>query len=350
MRERILKTLSDISLLEFGIKNKKLSDDNIIQGIVEKHENIGFAINIGSLGIDKKQGEKLAKLCEENIISTIGVKKVTIVLTSHENSKERQEPNKPVNSAIPKVLGVKKIIAVASAKGGVGKSTIACNLAAALQKSGLNVALLDADIYGPSIPYLMNLQKQPETKDNLMLPLISHGVKCISIGSLIDENSAGVWRGPMVTKILYQLINMVNWQFDGNEVDVMIIDMPPGTGDVYLSLAEKFPLDWAIIVSTPQSLSVIDVVKSIDCFRKLKIPILGLIQNMSYLQMGDEKKYIFGKDGAKNLAKKMQIDFLGEVPILQEISDSVEKKSLFVENIFHHDVLQVFEHIAKLIK
>lgn len=223
---------------------------------------------------------------------------------------------------IPDVVGVKKIIAVASAKGGVGKSTIACNLAVSLQKSGRSVALVDADIYGPSIPHLMNISGKPESRDNLLLPMMSHGVKCISIGSLIDEKAAGVWRGPMVTKILYQLIRSVNWKSDGKEVDVMVIDMPPGTGDVYLSIAEKFPLNGVIIVSTPQSLAVIDVVRSIDCFEKLKIPILGLIQNMSYLEVAGEKKYIFGKDGAKKLAEKTGIEFFGEVPLIQEVSDS----------------------------
>lgn len=349
MKERILEILktclSDESIFEFNLKNKNL-DVDIIQGIVQKTDNIGFVINIGNLGIDKKQGEKLSKLCEEKIKAEMNFKKVTIILTSHENIKDKKEPVKSINSTNSKVLGVKKIIAVASAKGGVGKSTIACNLAMALQNKGLKIAVVDADIYGPSIPHLMNLQKQPEIKDNLMLPLISHDVKFISIGSLIDENSAGVWRGPMVTKILNQLINMVNWQFDGQEVDVMIIDMPPGTGDVYLSLAEKFPLDSVIIVSTPQSLSIIDVVKSIDCFKKLKIPILGLIQNMSYLQIGEERKYIFGKDGAKDLARKTQIDFLGEVPILEELSD-LNKNEIFHNIDFNKVVNDVFKKITQ---
>ena len=343
MKERILEILKqlldDKSTFQVDLKINNLEQLDIVQGIVEKENNIGFAINIGNLGIDKISGEKLAKLCEEKIKKETQFKKVTIVLTSHENMKDKKELPKTNDSKIKKVLGVKKIIAVASAKGGVGKSTIACNLAVALQKNGLNVALVDADIYGPSIPHLMNLNKQPEIKDNLMLPLISNGIKCISIGSLIDENSAGVWRGPMVTKILYQLIYTVDWKFDDCEVDVMIIDMPPGTGDVYLSLAEKFPLNEVIIVSTPQSLSIIDVVKSIDCFRKLKIPILGLIQNMSYLQIGSEKKYIFGKDGAKDLAKKMQIDFLGEIPILEEISDFNDDRNI-----------ELFKNITKLIK
>jgi ATP-binding protein involved in chromosome partitioning len=231
---------------------------------------------------------------------------------------------------VPAVRGVKKIIAVASAKGGVGKSTIAANLAVTLKEQGLNVALVDADIYGPSIPHLMNLKGKPAQKDGLILPLMSHGVKCISIGSMVDANAAGIWRGPMVTKILYQLIRSVNWKNDGNEVDVMIIDMPPGTGDVYLSIGEKFPVSGVVIVSTPQSLAVIDVIKSIDCFEKLKIPILGLIQNMAYLETNGEKRFIFGEDGAKKLAKEKKITFLGDIPLIDEVSKLSDKKKIAV--------------------
>jgi len=233
----------------------------------------------------------------------------------------------------PQVRGVKKIIAVASAKGGVGKSTIAANLAKFLASNGQNVALVDADIYGPSIPNLMEIQNiKPEQKDGLIIPIISQKVKTISIGSLVSSEKAGVWRGPMVTKILHQLIRNVNWAFDGSEVDIMIIDMPPGTGDVYLSMSERFPLNGVIAVSTPSELAIIDLVKSLDCFVKLKIPILGVIQNMSYLENNGEKKYIFGRDGAKEFAKKNKIEFLGDIPISQNI-DADFGKDVFLKTL-----------------
>ena len=252
---------------------------------------------------------------------------------------------------IPNVVGVEKIILVASAKGGVGKSTVACNLAISMAQSGKNVALVDADIYGPSVAHLLDLKDKPELKNNLLQPILKYGLKIISIANLVDANQAGIWRGPMVTKILYQLIRAVNWQADNKKVDVMIVDMPPGTGDVYLSMAEKFPIAGVVLVSTPQSVAIIDVVKSIDCFKKLKIPILGLIQNMSYLKINDEKKYIFGQDGAKKIAQEMNINFLGEIAIEPEISNACENKIPFIVSFFkdkiNNEVLTIFQKISQ---
>jgi ATP-binding protein involved in chromosome partitioning len=246
-----------------------------------------------------------------------------------------------------KIKGVKKIIAIASAKGGVGKSTIACNLAIACQLSGINTALVDADIYGPSVANLMKLKNKPELINNLFIPIISNDVKCISLGNMIDDNQAGIWRGPMITKILSQLITAVNWNYDDQEVDLMIIDMPPGTGDVYLTIAQRFPLAGVILISTPQTVAVIDTVKSVDCFQKLKIPIIGIIQNMSFYQIGDQKKYLFGKDNAKEMAKKFDLNFLGEIAIHEEISQANELQQSFVINNSNIDATKLLIEIAK---
>jgi ATP-binding protein involved in chromosome partitioning len=253
-----------------------------------------------------------------------------------------------IKPKISSLNGVKKILAISSTKGGVGKSTFTCNLAFLLKEMGYKIAIVDADIYGPSIPTLMKIDQKPEVKDQMILPIIKEEIKCMSIGLITKSSEAGIWRGPMVTKILHQLIQMVNWKSDGNDVDLMIIDMPPGTGDVYLSLAEKFPLDGVVIISTPHQLSIADVIKSIDCFKKLKIPIFGIVQNMAYLEIDGQKKFIFGNDGAKKLAQDSQIEFLGDIPIFDH---NISEKENVIVIKSQQKAFEIFKEIAdKILK
>ncbi|KAH7666121.1 Mrp/NBP35 ATP-binding protein [Dioscorea alata] len=212
----------------------------------------------------------------------------------------------------PSIPGIKDIIAVASGKGGVGKSTTAVNLAVALAKAcQQNVGLLDADIYGPSIPTMMNIFRKPEVSEDLkMVPLENHGVKCMSIGFLVDKDAPIVWRGPMVMSALEKLTRGVTW---GN-LDILVIDMPPGTGDAQLSISQRLQLSGALIISTPQDIALIDAQRGASMFHKVDVPILGLIENMSFFKCPKcgEKSDIFGHGGAKRTADKMNLDYLGE--------------------------------------
>ena len=217
---------------------------------------------------------------------------------------------------------IKKIIAVGSGKGGVGKSTVSVNLSIVLSKYfNLKVGLLDADIYGPSIPNLLGIKDKPSTENKKIIPYDKYSIKSISIGNMIPDGSAVIWRGAMVSSAIRQLYNDVVW----GDLDYLIIDLPPGTGDIQLSLSQYLNISGAVIVSTPQEISLIDVRKAISMFEKVKIPILGLIQNMSYLNINGNKEYIFGKDGVKNEAVNLKKSFLGDIPLISEIASSSDK-------------------------
>lgn len=236
---------------------------------------------------------------------------------------QRAAPQAPASHSHGKrgVPGIDAIIAVASGKGGVGKSTTAVNLALGLATNGLNVGVLDADIYGPSMPRLLNIHSRPQTVDGKILkPMQNYGLKVMSMGFLVDEETPMIWRGPMVMSALTQMLREVEW----GPLDVLVVDMPPGTGDAQLTMAQQVPLAGAVIVSTPQDLALIDARKGLNMFKKVDVPLLGIVENMSYFLAPDTgKRYdIFGHGGARREAERLGVTFLGEVPLEMGIRES----------------------------
>ncbi len=252
--------------------------------------------------------EQLRSACESTVRALPGVREAFAVLTL-----DRPAAATPSSTKADGLSGVRHIIAVGSGKGGVGKSTIAVNLAVALAQQGLAVGILDADIYGPSLPTLLGLKGKPETQDKKLLPKQAHGVKAMSIGLLIDPDTAMIWRGPMATSALQQLMTDVVW----GALDVLVLDLPPGTGDIQLSLTQRTKLSGAVIVSTPQDLALIDARKAITMFQKVNVPILGLIENMSHYICTScgTRADIFGTGGAHDMARAHNIEFLGDIPL-----------------------------------
>jgi ATP-binding protein involved in chromosome partitioning len=258
-----------------------------------------------------------------------GVYSVTAVLTAHQSAPARpQRPHAPGHAAqAPQapvgIPGVAGIIAVASGKGGVGKSTVAANLAIALARQGLKVGLLDADIYGPSVPRLFGIAEKPRAEGRKIVPIEKHGIKIMSLGFLIKEEEAVIWRGPMVQSALTQMLNDTLWA----PLDVLVLDMPPGTGDAQLTISQRAPLRGAVIVSTPQDIALIDARKAVAMFAKTQVPVLGIVENMSTFvcpHCGGES-HIFGHGGARAEAARIGVPFLGEVPlvpVIRETSDA----------------------------
>jgi len=251
---------------------------------------------------------------------------------------------KPVKNPIN---GTKFTIAISSAKGGVGKSTFATNLALALKQVGCKVGLLDADIYGPSIPKMFNITEKPKSDGQKLDPIIKYEIQCMSIGFLTDQQTPMIWRGPMVTSAIKTFTQKVNWK----NLDFIIVDMPPGTGDTQLTFSQEIKMDGAIIVSTPQEVALLDVKRGIKMFEKLDVKILGLVDNMSYFQGDDGKKYkIFGYGGVKETAEEFNKEFLGEIPIDPKIGKCGDEGKPIVEADHNHEISKIYLDFANKIK
>ena len=309
--EVILKALSTVQDPSQGSDIVAL---NLVTAIQIKDTNISFALQV-----PPHRGpamEPVRRAAEQVALQIEGVTSATVVVTAHATNDTAQAPEDPTVLSREKILEskVRRFVAVASGKGGVGKSTTAVNLAVALQLEGLSVGLLDADVYGPSQPRMLGVSGRPAAAGGDMVkPLENYGVKLMSMGLLVPDDTAMIWRGPMVQSALTQMLDAVAW----GVLDVIIIDLPPGTGDIQISLAQQVNLAGAIVVSTPQDIALLDVVKALTMLEKAEVPVLGMIQNMAFWQCPDcgRTDHIFGDGGAAREAKKRGIELLGEIPL-----------------------------------
>ncbi|MCK9402428.1 MAG: Mrp/NBP35 family ATP-binding protein [Chitinophagaceae bacterium] len=311
----ILKALSNVQEPDLG---KDLVTLNMVKDIAIKGNEVSFTIILTTPACPMKD---LMRTASENAIKILVNKEAIITVNFTANTTSTRKDNQQV------LAGVKNIIAVVSGKGGVGKSTIASNLALALAEGGASVGLMDADIYGPSVPMMFGVRgERPLMKEvdgkGMIVPLKKYGISLISIGLLVDEKNAVVWRGPMASSAIRQFITDVDW----GELDYLVIDMPPGTGDIHLTLMQTVPVTGVVIVTTPQNVALADAKKAIAMFgqAQINVPIIGLVENMSWFtpaELPDNKYYLFGKEGGKKLAEEYDLSFLGQVPLVQSIRE-----------------------------
>ena len=335
--EDILKALGNVQEPDLG---KDLVTLNMVKDIAIDGKNVSFTVVLTTPACPLKDMIKNACI---NAIKILVNKEAEVTVNFTSNTSTNRMDGKTV------LAGVRNIIAVVSGKGGVGKSTIAANLALALSEGGAKVGLMDADIYGPSQHIMFGIRgERPMMRDDgekgLIVPIEKYGIKVMSIGLLIDEKQAVIWRGPMVSSAIRQFVTEVDW----GELDYLIIDMPPGTGDIHLTMVQTVPVTGVIVVTTPQLVALADAKKGVAMFgqAQLKVPVIGLVENMSYFtpaELPDNKYFIFGKDGGKNLADEFDIPFLGQIPLVQSIreggdsgvpvmmSDDMISKAAFME-------------------
>jgi ATP-binding protein involved in chromosome partitioning len=316
---------------------KDLVSAKVIKSIQVSGDTVTLEIALGypSKGYNPLLTEQL----QAKVKTLEGINTVHVQITNKVIAHAVQKGVHPIN-------GVKNILAVASGKGGVGKSTVAVNLALALSVEGANVGILDADIYGPSQPRMLGVNRKPTSKDGKTFdPIISHNLQAMSIGFLIDEETPMIWRGPMVTQALEQLLKETQWQ----ELDYLIVDLPPGTGDTQLTLAQKIPVSGAIIVTTPQDIALIDARKGLKMFEKVNVPVLGIVENMSThicSQCGHEER-IFGEGGGLRMAQETEVDFLGSLPLDIKIREDVDRGQPSVVADPEGRIAQMYREIAR---
>jgi ATP-binding protein involved in chromosome partitioning len=302
-----MKALSSVKDPELG---RDLVSLRMIEGVAVNGGRVTFTLNLTTPACPLRT--RLEDAAKEAVKNIPGVNEVQMKIGSVVYSTR--------NASQSEVLkGVKNIIAIASGKGGVGKSTIAVNLAVALAASGTKVGILDADVYGPNIPHMMGVNKDAEVRNGLIIPPIAHGVKVASLGFFYKDVTPVIWRGPLVAGAVKQLLNQVDW----GELDYLVCDLPPGTGDASLTLAQTVPLGGIVIVTTPQDAALNIAAKALAMFKRLDVPILGVVENMSYFVCPhcNERSYIFSSGGGKKIASEQNVDFLGEIPLVMEIRE-----------------------------
>jgi len=318
--DAVLDALRPIVDPDFG---KNIVELGFVKNLRIEGTRVSFAIELTTPACPVKA--EFERAARERVGALPGVEQVDVEMTAQTR---RAAPPGGDRAVLP---GVRNTIAVASGKGGVGKSTTAVNLALALKRSGASVGLLDADVYGPSLPLLTGVHERPQTTaDKRILPLEGYGIRLMSMGFFLTEDSPVIWRGPMVHGLIRQFLTDVEW----GELDYLVIDLPPGTGDAALTLTQQAPLSGAVIVTTANDLSLIDARKGLQMFQKVSVPVLGIVENMSYFvppDLPDRKYYIFGQGGGRRIAQELGVDFLGEVPIDTRIVEGGDRGEPILE-------------------
>jgi len=335
----VLAALRPIVDPDFG---KSIVDLGFVKNVRIDGDRVSFTIELTTPACPVKA--EFERAARERVAALPGVADVAVTMTANTRGRAAAAPS-PQGVALP---GVKNTIAVASGKGGVGKSTTAVNLALALRETGASVGLMDADVYGPSLPLLTGVSGRPHSENKRIFPLEGYGMKLMSMGFFVTESSPVIWRGPMVHGLIRQFLTDVEW----GELDYLVIDLPPGTGDAALTLTQMAPLSGAVIVTTANDLSLIDARKGLKMFEKVQVPVLGVIENMSYFvppDAPDKRYYIFGQGGGRRIAAELGVDFLGEVPIDPRVVEGGDKGRPIVVHAPDSDAAAAFRALAGMV-